>query len=185
MKSYLLLLVLILGIAAGVAAMIYGPDYLGPILPKATKAVKGGIKGEVKAKRMEKDRLLVTLSAPEGAMLVTFRKKIPEIDLLVEVGDTVSLNIRNYRPFVDDPGIAMVRKPDQMKAMPQQKGPAPEVPEAKETEAMPEKPEPKAQEPKKKPEPVIKKETSIKAAPSKDAQKPAAEEAPAVTNSAL
>ncbi len=48
----------------------------------------------------------------EGALLVTFRKKLVEIDLLVQEGDTVALGIKSYRPFVDDPELRAVRKPD-------------------------------------------------------------------------
>ena len=37
---------------------------------------------------------------------------ITEIDLLVEIGDTVTLGLRAYEPFVEDPVIKAVMKPD-------------------------------------------------------------------------
>ncbi len=127
MRSYAVLIVLIVGVALGVALTIYGPDYVEPILPGAAKPAKGGIKGQVAAKRLEQGRLLVTVSSPEGAILVTFKKKVPEIDLLVEEGDTVNLDIRKYRPFVEDPDINRVRKPER-KAIPAKEEPPVEEP---------------------------------------------------------
>lgn len=46
------------------------------------------------------------------------RKRIEEIDLLVEVGDSVALLSPGYRPFLTDPPIAAVYKPDQTATQP-------------------------------------------------------------------
>lgn len=161
MKSFAILIVLLVGIAIGVAATVYGPGYVEPLLPWVGKAAKGGIEGQVTQKRLERDRLLVTLKSPEGMILVTFREKIPEIDLLVEKGDMVTLKIKGYRPFVDDPGINMVRKPEQKEAIP--------APKAEEPIQM-EKPEQKEAEP-------------VKAEPPETGQPMAEEEAAPVSNS--
>ena len=45
-------------------------------------------------------------------LLATFKKKVAEISLLIEEGDTVTLNIQTYQPFADDPPVMRVRKPD-------------------------------------------------------------------------
>jgi small basic protein len=168
MKNYAILFALLIGIAIGVAGTIYGPDYVKPYLPKSAKQAKGGIEGEVISKLKEQNKLLVTVKTFDGSILVTFTKKIPEINLLVEEGDIVNLKIRNYKPFISNPGINRVRKPDQ-KPQPEPQ-PKPEQ-EIKEEAKQPEqKPEQKKEEPAE-PKPA-------------EAEKPAAEEPAPVTNSA-
>jgi hypothetical protein len=137
LKGMAVLVVLIAGIALGIGIVMYGPDYIEKYLPKAVITEEGEFEGSVTAKRLEHDRLLVTVSTSEGAILVTFRKKIPEIDLLVEEGDSVTLGISKYRPFIDDPDIRKVRKEKTLKMEPGQPVPA-EGPE--ETSDMPEEP---------------------------------------------
>ncbi len=61
-------------------------------------------------KRMEEGRLLLTVNARQGAVLATFTERVSEIDLLVDVGDTISLGITAYEPFIDDPAFRGVRK---------------------------------------------------------------------------
>ncbi len=171
MSRYVLLLVLLAGVAIGVTAVLYGPDYLEPIFPKSKK---GGIDGEVTSKLMEGNRLLITVKASEGAILVTFTKKVPEINLLVDKGDTVYLDIKDYKPFVDNPDINRVKKPDrkpgQIEELPAEVEPTKTMEQKPEQEeAQPEKAEPAKAEPEKtKPE---------KSEPAKS--KPAAKEVPA------
>ncbi|MBI2369318.1 MAG: hypothetical protein HYV08_03620 [Deltaproteobacteria bacterium] len=62
------------------------------------------------AKQREEDRLLLTVLTPRGAILATFRQKVAEIDLLVDVGDTLTLGLPRYEPFLADPRIERVRK---------------------------------------------------------------------------
>ena len=63
-------------------------------------------------KQHDPDRLLLTISSSEGAVLATFKKKVAEISLLIEEGDTVTLKVQSYQPFVDDPTVMRVRKPN-------------------------------------------------------------------------
>ena len=62
------------------------------------------------AKRLENDRLLLTVESEDGAVLATFKQRVPEIDLLVDTGDHVTLGITSYEPFVEDPKILGVKK---------------------------------------------------------------------------
>ncbi len=48
---------------------------------------------------------------PAGAFLGTFTKRVDEIDLLVQVEDTLTLAITGYQPFLQDPQITKVAKP--------------------------------------------------------------------------
>jgi hypothetical protein len=43
-------------------------------------------------------------------VLATFKQRVPEIDLLVDTGDHVTLGITSYEPFVEDPKILGVKK---------------------------------------------------------------------------
>lgn len=101
---------LLIGIIVGGLAVHFAPEVLSPYLPDAVQKPGDGISGPVVAKRLEGDRLLVTVAAQQGAILVTFRKKLSEIDLLVEEGDTVALGVKQYRPFMQDPELRAVQK---------------------------------------------------------------------------
>jgi hypothetical protein len=111
MKPGLLFFILLVGIALGVVGTIFGPDLAGPFLPEAFRASKAQtIEGEVVRKLREGDRLLLTVHTSQGSVLATFKKKVAEIDLLVAQGDTVTLALSRYEPFVDEPAIERVRK---------------------------------------------------------------------------
>lgn len=105
----LLFIGLFIGLAVGVSASIVVPRFAGPYLPPAIKPGTS-VEGTVVAKQREADRLLLTVRAPDGSILVTFTKKIPEIDLLVEQTDTIVLSMRQYKPFIHDPEILRVAK---------------------------------------------------------------------------
>lgn len=106
MKAKLLLL--LLGIVAGVAAALLFPTLRERLLPESLR--RAATEGTIADKRLEADRLLLTLVTDEGAVLATFSQRLPEIDLLVAPGDTVGLALDGYRPFVEDPEIVRVRK---------------------------------------------------------------------------
>jgi hypothetical protein len=74
------------------------------------------LEGPVLGKRLEEGRLLLTVDALQGAVLATFSERVAEIDLLVDVGDTITLGVTGYEPFIDDPAFRGVRKAAQTPA---------------------------------------------------------------------
>ncbi len=52
----------------------------------------------------------MTVTTQDGTILATFRKQVPEIDLLVEEQDSVTLDVKQYEPFVTDPPVIKVNK---------------------------------------------------------------------------
>ncbi len=106
------LVVLLAGVGLGIAGTILGPRMAGQYLPDAIVGRTEHIDGKVLRKQRERDRLLLTLSTPQGAMVATFTRSAVEVDLLVSEGDTLTLAVRGYQPFVDDPSIRRVRKPE-------------------------------------------------------------------------
>ena len=111
---------LLLGIVLGLAAAVLMPRLWQSLLPQGWKAAP--VEGVVESKRWDDERLLLTLVTADGAVLATFHRQVPEIDLLVAPGDTVSLALGGYRPFVEDPQIARV-----VKAPPETEAPPPTV----------------------------------------------------------
>ncbi len=103
------LLGFLFGLAVGISGMVLIPRFASSYLPPAMKPGVS-VKGVVVAKQRDPERLLVTLSAPEGSILVTFTKKVPEIDLLVEKTDALTLSMGGYRPFIQNPEIERVQK---------------------------------------------------------------------------
>ena len=132
MKAWVIVLILLIGVALGVSGTILAPKLAGPYLPESFQAKTEVVEGEVDRKSREQDRLLLTLQTSQGTVLATFKQKVAEIDLLVQRGDTVTLALRRYEPFVEDPAIERVRKLQ------------PEKPEAAKQEPIP---RPKAGEP--------------------------------------
>ena len=102
------LLLLLLGLLIGLAAAVLFPRLRESLTPGVLR--QAPTEGVVEDKRSEGDRLLLTLVTGDGAVLATFTKKVAEIDLLVAPGDTVSLALDGYRPFVEDPEIERVVK---------------------------------------------------------------------------
>ena len=110
MKAWMIVLILLIGVALGVSGTILGPNLAGPYLPESFRAKSEVVEGEVDRKLREQDRLLLTVQTSQGTVLATFKQKVAEIDLLVQKGDTVTLALRRYEPFVEDPAIERVRK---------------------------------------------------------------------------
>lgn len=111
MKSYAVVILLILGIVAGIAATKYGPGLLKPMLPQGmTRDTAKTVEAIVIDKRKESGTLLLTVDSEEGAMLVTFNTKVSEIDLLVKKGYIVTFGIKKYEPFVTNPVIKKVKR---------------------------------------------------------------------------
>jgi hypothetical protein len=110
MRFWAGVLVLVIGLALGAALGVLGPRVAGPYLPEAIRGRVETVEGEVMRKQREPDRLLITLVTPRGAILAIFKKQIPEVDLLVGEGDTVTLGLHRVEPFVEDPTIQSVHK---------------------------------------------------------------------------
>ncbi len=124
MKFLTILFFFILGLGLGLSAQVFVPQAFTPYLPKILQGQTEVVEGRVVRKQLEPDRLLLTVSTPQGALLATFEKQITEIDLLVEEGDTVTLGITGYEPFVNNPRVKGVMKPDHF-TLPQERGVAP------------------------------------------------------------
>ncbi len=116
------LLMFVLGLVVGVAAAIAVPRFVGPLLPAGLMGDSQAVDGTVVKRQRDEDRLLLTINTAQGAALATFTKQVAEIDLLVEEGDSVTLALSGYEPFVDNPPIRAVRKAETPAA-----GPAPAV----------------------------------------------------------
>lgn len=101
---------LLVGIALGVGGTLLLPTYVGPFLPGFLGFDRTAIRGQVIETSREEGRLLLTVDSEQGAMLVTFHRQVPEIDLLVASGDSIVLSARAHRPFLEDPELVGVRK---------------------------------------------------------------------------
>jgi hypothetical protein len=66
----------------------------------------------VLGKSREEGRLLLKLETEGGVLLATFTERVEEIDLLVEKGDRVTLRVAQYQPFLTDPRLDRVVKPE-------------------------------------------------------------------------
>jgi len=102
---------LFIGFVVGVAVMVIKPDLIQRALPFNIKRNIRTVEGKVIAKGQKGKKLLITVDTPEGVVLVTFTRKIAEINLLVEKGDIIALGLSEYEPFVTDPILKRVRKP--------------------------------------------------------------------------
>jgi len=113
MKDLKLFLVFIIGFVIGISIASLFSDLLQPYFPEVLKPEKEAIEGKVTAKQVKQDKLLFTVSAPQGAILVTFSEKLSEIDLLIEEEDMITLGLHQYEPFVTNPTIRRVIKVEQ------------------------------------------------------------------------
>ena len=104
------ILTFVAGIAVGVGGIIYGPELVAPYLPKVLQRTAANIEGTVVVKKREGDRLLLTIQTQEGSILATFKEKVAETEVLISEGDRITLVLRQYEPFVQDPVIGRVRK---------------------------------------------------------------------------
>lgn len=130
----------LIGLVLGVAGALLVPIFLGPYLPAFLRGNEEEVTGVVADKRSDQDRLLLTVRTERGAVLATFSRRVPEIDLLVSAGDTVVLGLGTYEPFVENPDLRGVRKAEAPAAGRQEGegvgGPAAEPPTA-DTQARP------------------------------------------------
>src|SRR5262249_18511244 len=105
----ILLVTFLVGVAVGIGAANRGPALIAPYLPKAVSGVGKEIEGEIVRKQRDGNRLLVKINTAQGPMLVTFTQKAPDLDVLLDTGDTVTLVTPGYATFVDDPIVERVK----------------------------------------------------------------------------
>lgn len=118
---------LLVGLVVGWLVASLAPKSWQAYIPDAMRP-GALVNGEVVEKSSEADRLLLKLVTDQGLILATFSERQEEIDLLVEDGDTVTIRVQRYQPFLEDPPIERVQRPTSSET--QQLSPPPvEVPE--------------------------------------------------------
>ena len=112
MRGWIILIVaLLVGAGLGAVGTVYGPPLVDPYLPKDLRIRSRIVEGQVTKKQREPNRVLVKIETQQGVILAAFTKRVAEIDLLVEPGDTIALALPGDQPFVDDPSIERVTRP--------------------------------------------------------------------------
>jgi hypothetical protein len=101
----------ILGIVAGAIAVVVAPSWWQALVPDGLFP-GGSMESVVRGKSREEGRLLLKLETAGGVLLATFTERVEEIDLLVEEGDRVTLRVTEYQPFLTDPRLDRVVKPE-------------------------------------------------------------------------
>ena len=117
-RGLFFLLGLLLGLAAGLFLPPLVERHVGPAVPGFLGGGAEDVSGTVLAKRLDGERLLLTVETGRGALLATFTERVPEIDLLVSSGDTVRLRLPEYEPFVTDPRIQGIQKAEPAEGRP-------------------------------------------------------------------
>ena len=79
MKFWTIILTFVIGVALGLSAQTFAPRVVGPYLPQAIQGKVEVVERMVVRKGREQDRLLLTVSAPQGAILATFKSKSPKL----------------------------------------------------------------------------------------------------------
>lgn len=100
----------VVGMVLGALGAVFLPDLAAPYLPDVLRSSGDEVRGPVLGKRLEGDRLLLTVDTDRGAVLATFRQRVSELDLLVQEGDTVTLGLAAYAPLVEEPSLEGVTK---------------------------------------------------------------------------
>jgi hypothetical protein len=111
MKDWRILIVtLLIGTGIGVSAAIFLPGIADQYLPAALRLQAHVIEGQVTKKQREQNRVLLKVETDQRSVVATFTQKVPEIDLLVEPGDTITLVLHGKEPLMDNPSIERVRR---------------------------------------------------------------------------
>ena len=106
--------VFFLGFGLGLSGPMLASQYLDPYLPAFLKETMHPLEGSVTHKQRQQDRLLITITTQDGTILATFQQQVPEIDLLIEERDLVTLDVPQYKPFIHDPPVIRVTKHQDM-----------------------------------------------------------------------
>jgi len=109
MRGKQAVVVFVLGAACGVGGTLAYPRFLAPYLPPGLGGPGTVVEGQVLRKQRDGDRLLLTVDTPRGRALVAFRQRASEVDLLVDEGDSLTLSLRRFTPFLEDPDLMGVK----------------------------------------------------------------------------
>jgi hypothetical protein len=101
------------GLVLGIVGTIFLPDFVRPYIPQWATGTAIVVKGTVAAKQKKESVLLLTVETPEGTLLATFKRKVDEINLLINEKDLIEFTLPKYMPFIDDPKIIRVVKAQQ------------------------------------------------------------------------
>lgn len=99
---------LLVGVLLGVAATLLLPPVVRPYLPAALGGGRIVVGGVVSAKRMEPQQLFLTLPTAQGTILASFTEEAERIAMMIDVGDSVTLRVSGYKPFIENPRITFV-----------------------------------------------------------------------------
>ncbi len=117
MRGWLILIcTFLVGVVVGVGLANRGPALIAPYLPKAVIGPGEHIEGQVARKQRDGNRLLVKVTTAQGPMLVTFTQKVPDLDVLLDAGDKVTLIVPGYATFIDDPILERAKEAARTKA---------------------------------------------------------------------
>lgn len=106
--------VFFLGFGLGLSGPMLASRYLDPYLPAFLKDTRHPLEVSVTHKQRQQDRLLITMTTQDGTILATFQQQVPEIDLLIEERDLVTVDVPQYQPFIHDPPVIRVTKHQEM-----------------------------------------------------------------------
>ncbi len=100
---------LMLGFLSAVMMNLFAPELLDPYTRQFIPSDQiESVRGTVVKKQRDSARLLLTLSTSKGVLLATFTQKLEELDLLIAEGYTITIRLRTYSPFVENPVIERV-----------------------------------------------------------------------------
>ena len=100
---------LMLGFLSAVMMNLFAPELLDPYTRQFIPSDQiESVRGIVVKKQRDSARLLLTLSTSTGVLLATFTQKLEELDLLIAEGYTITIRLRTYSPFVENPVIERV-----------------------------------------------------------------------------
>src|SRR5499427_7896312 len=106
----ILIVTLLVGAGLGVAGTVYLPPMVDPYLPPQLRLRARVVEGQAVGRQREPNRLLLKIQTETGVILATYTERVAEVDLLVEPGDTIALELRNTEPVVDEPPIEGVKR---------------------------------------------------------------------------
>jgi len=113
-KKNAVVISLLVGVVVGVLGALILPSIARPYLPRSLRGED--LPGVVRAKQRDGDRLLLTVVTQTGTVLATYTEEVAGIDMLVQVGDSVALEVGEYEPFLMNPEIGRVLKGPEMPA---------------------------------------------------------------------